>query len=211
MSPHDGNDAVREKDPKQAAAASSPPSPPWWSFSSIRGRIEDEMDEQRHERLAQCRSLELVLADCRARTPNRTQLEDVPAGIRMVRYFDWRDVPDPHCQREAHAVWACRAVALKCGKELIQVRDCFRNYGAMSSGSSGDHINNNNKTAILNHRTGSAAYEPSDAVAVRGAADADATSDISMNPCAKVQQILGRCVSANAHALLERDAARRQK
>jgi hypothetical protein len=210
MSPHDDNNAKQANDPKQAVSASSPPSPPaWWSLSSIRGRIEDEMDEQRHERLAQCRSLESVLADCRTAKSNRTQLEDVPAGIRMVRYFDWRDVPDPHCQREAHAVWACRAVALKCGKELIQIRDCFRNYGAMG-GLSGD----NNKTTILNHRTGSAAYELSDAVVVQGAAaanDADATSDISMNPCAKVQQILGRCVSANAHALLERDAARRQK
>jgi hypothetical protein len=201
MSPRDDGNEKLAVEIATTTAMKEPPSKPtaaWWSFASIRERIEDEMDQQRHERLAQCRSLESALKDCIAKKPNRPRLEDLPSGIRMVRYFDWRDVTDdPYCQREAHSVWACRAVSLKCGQELLQVRDCFHNQcGTDTITGSPD------KKAILRHRNGSAAYE--------SYLSSEDGSD-STNPCAKLQQTLGHCVSANAHALLERDHARRQK
>jgi hypothetical protein len=183
------------------ATVESVTAPPWWSMASIRGKIQDEMDQQRHERLAQCRSLESVLADCHAQrttTKTRTQLEDIPAGIRMVRYFDWRDVPDPHCQREAHAVWACRAVALQCGGELLKVRDCF-------------HQTLPTKTTILEYPNGTAAYNPSSSPSSSKDDFVQDEGTDAVVPCARLQQSLGRCVSTNAHALLERDTARRQR
>lgn len=33
------------------------------------------------------------------------------------------------CIREEHALWACRAVGLHCGRDLVKVRDCFRETG----------------------------------------------------------------------------------
>lgn len=152
----------------------------------MRSKIEEEMDQQRHERLAQCRVLESILADCKAKKTDRTQLEDVPPGIRMVRYYDWRNSPDPNCQREAHSVWACRAIALKCGGELVQVRNCFQNEL-------------DSKHAILEHANG-AVYEPS-----------SLDGDISNHPCGRIQRKLGECVAANAKALHARDVARNRR
>lgn len=31
-----------------------------------------------------------------------------------------------NCHREAHALWACRAKALKCGSELVTLNKCFK-------------------------------------------------------------------------------------
>jgi hypothetical protein len=88
------------------------------------------LDEQRIARLSQCQKLEQVLAECREQREPRSQLEDFPMGIRMVRYFHWRDLPEETpCLREEHALWACRAVALQCGPDLVQLRDCFQTNG----------------------------------------------------------------------------------
>ena len=92
---------------------------------------DNTMRSQRLERLAQCRLLEDLRKDCyeNNNTTTTTTLEDCPAGIRMVRYFDWRDYQTDNCQRTEHAVWACRAVALQCGAELVALRQCFAAEG----------------------------------------------------------------------------------
>lgn len=178
---NDGSKPVNDKEEKHQPKDSA-----WsWEWSFIRNTIMDEMDNQRHERLEQCRVLESILADCKAGKPNRTQLEDVPPGIRMVRYFDWRNSPDPHCQREAHSVWACRAVSLKCGADLVEVRNCF-------------HNGLDSKQAILRHSDG-AVYEPS------------MDTDVTKRPCGEVQRKLGECVATNANALLLRDMERKSR
>jgi len=88
----------------------------------------DFVDGQRMERLRQCRDLEALLHDCRNNHHHQQQyqLEDFPMGLRLVRYFQWRNIEAQNCVREEHAVWACRAVGLGCGTELVDLRDCFR-------------------------------------------------------------------------------------
>lgn len=99
------------------------------SWGWMREKWDTTMDEQRLDRLQQCQVLTEMLRDCRSGTKNRRHLEDTPTGIRMVRYFDWRDVPGRNCQREEHAVWACRAVALQCGSQLAVVKSCLDETG----------------------------------------------------------------------------------
>jgi hypothetical protein len=185
------------------------------SFGYMREKITGIMDEQRLHRLEQCRVLQDVLAECRrGKNKNRTaadtdttdnpnrrlQLEDVPAGIRMVRYFDWRDYKAPtttattpntgdtkqkqnHCLREEHSVWACRAVALQCGAPLAQLKSCFAETGPDSI------LSSSNQTA----------YAPL-AVPVES----------NKIPCQWQQQSMGDCVAAAAVQLQERQSHKKQ-
>jgi hypothetical protein len=91
---------------------------PYSYMNSVRQQITGMMDDQRLHRLQQCRILQEVLSDCRKSSSSRSssrssstnqqtdatdtttrrrrlELEDVPAGIRMVRYFNWRDYKAP--------------------------------------------------------------------------------------------------------------------
>lgn len=86
-------------------------------------------EDQRMERLQSCRQLDDLLKQCRQKDSERKTLEDFPLGIRMLRYFDWRHKEEPNCVREEHSLWACRAVALQCGADLVQLRNCFREQG----------------------------------------------------------------------------------
>lgn len=86
-------------------------------------------EDQRMERLQSCRQLDDLLKQCRQKDSDRKKLEDFPLGIRMLRYFDWRHKEEPNCVREEHALWACRAVALQCGADLVHLRNCFREKG----------------------------------------------------------------------------------
>ena len=144
-------------------------------------------------------------------------IETVPAGIRMLRYFDWRHLGHPKptaigstetttvekhttptstesleqaqklvatCRREEHAVWACRAIALKCGGELSQVRTCFQSLPGAP-------------TQILHYPT---QYEGND--------DSDPSLQV---PCITVQKALASCVAKQATALEGRVNKRRQQ
>jgi hypothetical protein len=135
------------------------------------------LDEQRIGRLAQCRQLEQVLAECREQRQPRSQLEDFPMGIRMVRYFHWRDLQEENtpCLREEHAVWACRAVALQCGPDLVSLRDCFQRNGP---------------DTILSQKNGTA-YE----------------GKSSDSTCQELEATLGACVRRKAIALESRNAS----
>jgi len=96
--------------------------PKGWNWASFM----DGMDNQRLARLRNCEKLRAILTDCQAQKKDRTQLEDIPMGIRSVRYYQWRDQQmEDSCAREEHALWACRATAVRCGGELVQLRDCF--------------------------------------------------------------------------------------
>lgn len=187
-------------------------------MNSWRSQITGMMDDQRLHRLQQCQILQKVLSDCRksnnssnsnsgsaARSSKdndntsrqrRLELEDVPAGIRMVRYFNWRDYEasppadleeggasdnnnngnQNHCLREEHSVWACRSVALSCGAPLAQVKSCFTEAGADAV------LDPSNQTA----------YEP------------DSATKTAKTPCRWQQQALGDCVAAAAVQLQER-------
>jgi hypothetical protein len=175
------------------------PSPSW--FSTVQSFIDDAVDEQRIERLRACRSLEDILAQChKSRSKSKSgddsnsrfHLEDVPAGIRMVRYFQWRDVHDfdRQCSRETHSLWACRAGALQCGSELVQLRNCFLDRQAPISG----NVDTTDYGAVLKCST--AGYE------------AKARNDDKDIPCRLFQEQVGRCVAKNARLLAERESIR---
>jgi hypothetical protein len=177
------------------------PSPSW--FSSIQSFIDDTVDEQRIERLRACRSLEDILAQChKSRSKSKSgddsnyryHLEDVPAGIRMVRYFQWRNVHDfdRQCSRETHSLWACRAGALQCGSELVQLRNCFLDRQAAPEASGNADLTDYG--AVL--KCSATGYE---------AKPRNNDKDI---PCRLFQEQVGRCVAKNARLLAERETIR---
>lgn len=182
-----------------------------FSSSSFR----QTLDEQRLERLQQCQSLAQVLHACRTKQSNRPQLEDFPMGIRSVRYFQWRHEPhdddhdDDHygektkqraaaetsCIREEHALWACRAVALKCGQQLVALRDCFGEHTA-------DELLSQDKTAY-DCRISSGAGGGGNGSSDMGNVVRDSPT-LPNVPCAAFQDALGVCVAKNVKALSER-------
>ena len=213
------------------------------------GRLQDGFetasDQQRVERLEQCRVLESILQSCRqeqALTRQAKQqsmdrgrssrswwpfsgraatakskesagssasdttasssdhvyqhhhvptLENTPGGIRMLRFFHWRELPAefPHtnCRREEHAVWACRAVAVGCGQPLTQLRDCFDEQGP---------------ERILVSR-----YTTKGKGANSQTSYTDAPLDDKKKtkiPCHDYQRAVGTCVASNLHDLQQR-------
>lgn len=117
-------------------------------------------------------------------------------GLRMTKYFAWRGVLDEvdkesdseadakavrrgiirSCARERHAVWACRGVAIGCGKDLAALKACFEDEGA---------------PLVLTHPK--TAYEPT-----------QSSGGYRPIPCHALQERLGRCVTVGAAELLER-------
>jgi hypothetical protein len=172
--------------------------------NSLKVQFDDIVDEQRMERLQSCRIIEDVYAECRKYQKlkldqERTMhLEDFPPGIRILRYYDWRNIHDydHKCAREKHAIWACRAGALQCGGELVQLRNCFNNVQQPPPGTS-DPIHTKNHGAVLN--TSATAYEPKQ-------------RNIHKNiPCRDFQEKMGACIATNASALAEREVKRSKR
>jgi hypothetical protein len=124
-------------------------------FGQAKEWLAFNMDNARIERLHQCRVLQETLAACRKNVKlkqvnaDRLQLEDSSPGIRMVNYFKWRQENDYHatCQREEHALWACRAVALQCGNDLMRMRECFNELQGVGLDGKPDDVG-----AILKHK-----------------------------------------------------------
>lgn len=120
-------------------------------FDSTFGKF---MDGQRLQRLGQCREIEQSLKACmearqlqKAVDPNEDfGMEGIAPGIRMLRYYRWRDEESsseeeeeeklktmpkptiPSCAKQQHSVWGCRAISTACAVELIAMRDCFDQY-----------------------------------------------------------------------------------
>jgi hypothetical protein len=81
---------------------------------------------------------------------------------RIARFYDWGEpdggakAPDavastngaaaaspPSCHREAHSVWACRALAVGCADHLVPLRKCLRRTGSAAvhyEGGSGEAL-----------------------------------------------------------------------
>jgi hypothetical protein len=189
------------------AGSSSSSTPPTNNASGGGGWIWDtfrsKFDEQRISRLNQCRVLQDLLQECRRRPPRRSfqaddsdlekkkdesqhrSLEDVPMGIRSVRYYQWRDMEnyDTGCVREAHALWNCRGVALGCGKDCVALRRCL--------------LKENPETILAHGKTAYGLDENDDDVS----AALDHGSSIA---CAKLQLNLKSCVAKAATELEER-------
>lgn len=196
--PNNNNNSRGDEDDTMSSTSSSP----WRWMSSLPERYRRTVDEQRVERLQQCRQLADVLRACREDRADRPQLEDFPMGIRSVRYFQWRRrhdddddddaVPaDPACLREEHALWSCRAVALRCGGELVRLRDCFHEHHTV--------------TDLLGADVTGTAYQGTQSSGDDHDDDAKKKKNI---PCADLQKAVGDCVARNAAALAERRAQR---
>eukprot|EP00980_Cylindrotheca_fusiformis_P016481 scaffold4911_cov100-Cylindrotheca_fusiformis.AAC.6 len=157
-------------------------------------------DEQRIERLqTHCQSLESLLKECRSRknksstsTSTSEDLEQQGLPLRTIKYFDWRGIAkeypqiEEYCAREEHMVWACRAVAIGCGKELGALKTCFQSHDAQK---------------ILT--TNVTAYEQQQQ-------QQQPTPQESCY-CSNLQNALGTCVTNGAHELYERRRKQRQK
>ena len=109
------------------------------------------------------------------------KLEERGLALRNIKYFDWRGIAKKHpeienlCSREEHLVWASRAVAIGCGRELGALKTCFENEGAYK---------------VL--MTPTTAYEEGQ------------VQKRMVIPCHERQQKLGNCVSIGANELYER-------
>jgi len=212
------------------------PSPSDGYYSQAKDWVMLQMDRQRIERLQQCRILQDTLADCRkAATNNKpssgdptdaqqdrrtVHLEQSQSGLRFLKYFKWRNVHDHDdtCQRETHAVWGCRAVALQCGRELQALKECFdRTQEVDPSGEP------QNVRAVLGCRQ--TAYEAAskgkkksllgskDTVGVLASQqdDNDVLPGGDSIPCRELQELMGQCIAANSKALAKRHLARAAK
>jgi hypothetical protein len=168
-------------------------------FSYLKSKFADFVDEQRMERLQDCRIIEDVYSECRrinkmkSSQDQRMHLEDITPGMRILRYYEWRNVHDydHKCSREKHALWACRAGALQCGGELVQLRNCFNDIQKAFP---------SNNSTIKNHgavlKTSATAYEPK---------ERNVNRDI---PCREFQEKMGSCIAKNASELAERETSR---
>jgi hypothetical protein len=125
----DANTSNTSTEPTPPKATPDTPSASWLDTAQYYWKY--GMDDQRLQRLQQCRILERTLQACRDRNVSRPSLEEFPGGIRMIRYFDWRGYEgDDSCQRELHSVWACRGVGLQCGSDVVKLRHCFQEVGS---------------------------------------------------------------------------------
>lgn len=140
-------------------------------------------------------------------------IEEFSGGLRLMKYFQWRGLLKEEekdkkeqqqdrllslpprlrhalissCARERHAVWACRGVAVGCGKELGALKKAFDEQGPL---------------AVLHEpRT---AYE-----STSSSSSSASSSSTSSVPGAESQSALGNCVRRGAHELLHRQRARK--
>lgn len=157
--------------------------------------------EELHTLLQACISRRQPSSDTTGNASTVTKLEDTPTGMKMMRYFEWRtnelmrvtdehgetrvvavpnqsETSDDSCAREAHALWACRAVTLACASKLNQLKECFDTLP---------------KEQIIS--VTETAYEV-------GVAEGATV------PCRMMQQQLGECVGIRAAELKERIRAR---
>lgn len=172
----------------------------WWSwFSKVQ-------DDQRIERLQRCRQLQDVLVSCQTASQyDPLSIESFSGGLRTMKYFGWRGIisqqnPENEmpqsvrhaivqsCAREQHALWACRAVAVGCGKELGALKAGFDQMGdpfpvLFESKTSYEEVSSPNNST---------------------------SSSTRILPCAQLQSTLGACVRKGADELLERTNARRE-
>jgi hypothetical protein len=107
---------------------------------------------------------------------------DDDSVVTMDRKNEIRERIQSTCSREEHSVWACRAVATGCGKELGALKACFDKEGPFDV-----------LTAPL------AGYELK---------QQDDQRKVVILPCHDLQAALGNCVNVNGQELYQR---RKQK
>ncbi len=84
---------------------------------------------------------------------------------------------NPSCSRENHAVWGCRAMALGCATELVQLKKCFQKHEY-------------NNPAYF-------AYDQNESPPESHRGELDIRTDVLNDDCRLDMQKLGKCVSIN--------------
>ena len=175
----------------------------------------DLMDQQRLQRLEQCKILTSILDSCEAahhhhgsptkkkkkqkqRHDDVPRLDDVGPGLRMLMYYNWRNKTDVHqkgCIPERHSVWTCRAVALGCGEDLRRMKDCFDAEGieAMLS-----QPRTGYSQIVPQKKNGAASAAPQQA---NNGDDSISTQQV---PCWEFQRAVGQCVTQQGRLLAEK-------
>ena len=143
------------------------------------------------------------------------KLDEVGGGIRMLHYYGWRQtqqhmmqqqqhsnsknstpaaaaaaatiVHQPGCIPERHAVWACRAIALGCGKELNVMKTCFDDHTA----------------EVLSERK--TAYEQADK---KDDHNSNSNKRPRAIPCADFQKAVGKCIQESTTGLTQRTGSK---
>jgi len=113
------------------------------------------------------------------------------------------------CAREEHAVWACRAIATGCGKDLGELKKCFESIH------DGSHENPERSQQLPPHvHVLTAPYTNYQGIVekVGSSSNTDAAHKMKQQiPCHEIQQRLGSCVSENGRQLLERKQQRERR
>eukprot|EP00536_Pseudo-nitzschia_multiseries_P003917 jgi/Psemu1/284729/fgenesh1_pg.62_\ len=168
--------------------------------------------------------------------PNNDPIESVSIGLRNMKYFGWRGIATTpsdqnddnnndsnndelsslvrsrirsSCSREQHAVWACRAVATGCGKDLAELKRCFDHDddGAASASASAPNQTHHHRVLLTNPYTNyEGFFENGGGSGGSGSGDGDGV--LPRIPCGDVQRKLGSCVTAGGRELLERKQQR---
>lgn len=188
------------------------------------------MDSQRVDRLKQCRTLHDLLQRCQIQSSGKagsgeqyyscSEIDNIPEGIRMMRYFDWRRPKNGDgsgggpsgaraddgnnkglehgelvpCIREEHSLWACRAVATGCGADLAELKGCMKKHGMKNflRYPAGYTTDKNVPTA--------SSSTPIKATASNSAA-------VDEVPCVDLQRKLSNCVGIEVRGLQQRVAS----
>ncbi|VEU35425.1 unnamed protein product [Pseudo-nitzschia multistriata] len=116
------------------------------------------------------------------------------------------------CAREQHAVWACRAVATGCGKDISELKRCFESVDIFDE----DGIDNSSMepARLPQHiRVLTTPYTNYEGIIEKVADSTDGNNNDVASlrnriPCHDIQRRLGSCVTANGRALLERKQQR---
>ena len=165
----------------------------------------DLFDQQRLQRLEQCKTLNSILDSCEAAHSHSKKhhkkhkkqgggqvphLNDIGPGLRMLMYYDWRNKIEVHqkgCIPERHSVWTCRAVALGCGEHLRRMKECFDAEGI-------ERILSQPATAYQDPAKSSGGDVASQQLDKRK----------QIIPCWEFQQAVGECVMEEGRKLAEK-------
>ena len=164
------------------AGASSPSDnkAPANNSSSLWTWFQNFADEQNVGRLKDCEQLSHILKACQAKQYDEIPpLDHIGLGKKWMYFFGWRDLPVANrkgCIPEKHALWACRASAVRCGNDVRLLKQCFENEGM---------------EAILGQPK--TAYESGKKDIVR-----------ELIPCYDLQRVIGKCVAKNSKELEQR-------
>jgi hypothetical protein len=182
-------------------------------WTSLRNKFDNFRIDARTGRLNECRLLDDTLKDClnvaqRKQSERLMQLEDTKTGTRIVRLMGWQkpriskadtslemeseiigQYDENKCQREAHAIWICRALCLQCGKEIVTLKDCIDVEG---------------KANFLNHSN--TAYKGNLGNKMKNSISSDKQQ--SLPPCSSIQQQIGKCV---AHGVIDLEKRKKEQ